>query len=114
LVGRRQSGRVEAPPRPRDKPSVIVPAQFVLDCTEEMLKIISFQEVTSAVVLFRSMAGNISNARFDPINLRLHALVAVGPDQLKSLLAKRPPRSGPLTAYKKDAWACEKSLALLH
>jgi hypothetical protein len=76
-----------------------------------------FDPITDVVTLFRVKGpeGEIKNAAFQELELKLHALVALGPKELKTLkdtkkidhLVKSTSR------FKEDPFGCEQSLLLL-
>lgn len=71
---------------------------------------LKFEPATDAVVLFRSLAGTISDQGLSNASLNLHALVAVGAQELQNLYENRS-SGADNSEYKKDS-SCTHSLRL--
>ena len=80
--------------------------------TEEVRDRMQFAEAISAVVLFRSLAGNVANHQLNDAGVSLHALVAVGPRQLELLSQGSTGIGTSLSKFKDDPNSCEQSIAI--
>lgn len=71
---------------------------------------LKFEPVDTAVVLFRSLAGDVSDDGLKSAGLALHSLVAVGEPELEALV-KRKVSAKDMVQYKRDS-SCAQSRAL--